>query len=210
MSAIHRRHLGPAAVLLAVALTATACGGGSSSAGASPTTSAAGTTSAGGTSPSAAAAAKSAGTTPSAAPATSAGSKTTTSAPSPTTTKIKATGGGDFCKNVANSLNGVGAAAAGAGSDPSSIKAIVAKSMAESKAVIAMSPAAIKPDMVVLLGVSTALDKALIAAHYDYTKLDPSALAGLSNAKVLAASKHVLAYMKTTCGIDALSGLSGK
>jgi hypothetical protein len=178
MSASSLRQRGSAAVLVAVALGASACGGSGSSAKS--------------------AAASSAATTSAAA------------APSVTTTKIKATGGGSFCKNVATSLNNVGSAAAAVGAGPTSLKALTEKSLAESKAIVAMTPAAIKPDMIVLLGVSTAIDKALIAAHYDYTKIDPSVLAAVQGPKIQAASQHVLAYVKTTCGIDTLGAVTGK
>ncbi len=43
---------------------------------------------------------------------------------------------------------------------------------------------------------------ALAKANYDFTKIDPSVEATLETPAVKAATDHVDAYIKNTCGID--------
>jgi hypothetical protein len=211
MSAASLRTRGSLAGVLALALTATACGGASSTgaakasattaaAAAAATTTAAGSAAASTTATSPAGASAPAATTTAAAP--------TTAAPTAAaTTKVKATGGGDFCKSIANAINNP--VKPGGTSTPADEKALIQSSLAQGEAALSKAPSAIKPDVVVVLGAVDKLLKALEAANYDYSKIDATTFSALSDPKVTAAEAHVVAYVKTSCGIDVAAAASG-
>jgi hypothetical protein len=196
---------GPMACLLTVALATTACGGSSTkgTAGGATSTPAATT--------SAPAAATSAGTTTStgttAPPATtgavspsSPAAGTTTTGAAPTTTKLVATKGGDFCKNIASAVNNP--------INPSSTsslkdqKDLIQKSLAQGAEALSKAPKEIRPDAVIVLNAVSSLFKALEKANYDYTKIDQTALASLSSPAVTAAEARLAAFVKTDCGFN--------
>jgi hypothetical protein len=167
--------------------------------------SAAATTSAAAAAPSAAA-----GTSAAAAPSTSAAAAPSTAAaavpsaalPSAATpTKVVATGGGKFCQEAA-AVSNAGLSAASQGITPADVKAQVAQYKAEEKVVLATAPGSIKPDMQTLFAGVDKLYAALVAANYDYTKLDPTTLTSFDTPAFEAASNRVDAYLKNTCGID--------
>ena len=208
MSAAPLHQRGSLACLVAIALAATACGGGSSSAAAKSSGSAPTTTA--GTS--AAVTITTAGGATGAAGATS-GSTPTSTAPTSnapaaaTTTKVKATGGGNFCKDVATALNN--SAAASAPTTPAKAKAQVEQGLAEFSILAHEAPSTIKADVAVLANAITVLYQAVAKAGYDFTKVDQADLTAMSSAKVTAASDKVDAYVKDTCGIDTGADASG-
>ncbi len=71
---------------------------------------------------------------------------------------------------------------------------------------ISVAPSAIKGDLQTLRDAYTPLLKALADANYDYTKLNASSLAGISDLakpNVLAASQHVAQYFASSCGVTS-------
>ncbi|MDX6246043.1 MAG: hypothetical protein QOE76_3766 [Frankiales bacterium] len=216
MNAASLRHRGALAGLLAVAVTVTACGGASGSgAAANPsakllaTTSASAATSAPTASTSTPSASTAGASTTSAAAAvtgapTSSASAAATRAPAAaTTTKVKATGGGDFCKTLADAVNYTNSLTGASLKDQ---KAQIQKSLAQGAAALGKAPSAIKPDAVVVLSAVANLLKALEAANYDYTKIDPKALAAVSSPPVTAAEAHLETYVKANCGFSVTGG----
>jgi hypothetical protein len=183
------RHSVIVASAVVLALSGTGCSGGGSSGAKSTLSSSAGSLT------SAATSAKPAVTVTSAA------------ASSP----VKAAGG-SFCKRLSDAVNNpdVAKAASGAVADPAKIKALMAGAVAQGEAAVAIAPAAIKSDVVVLIGASAAFFKALQAANFDYKKLDPKALTAFNTPAVAAAAAHVADYLKSTCGIDFGSSPSSK
>jgi hypothetical protein len=220
MNAASLRHRGALAGLLAVAVTVTACGGASGSgAAANPsakllaTTSASAATSApsAGTSASTSTASASTAGAPTAsaaaaltgAPTSSASAAATRAPAAATTTKVKATGGGDFCKTLADAVNYTNSLTGASLKDQ---KAQIQKSLAQGAAALGKAPSAIKPDAVVVLSAVANLLKALEAANYDYTKIDPKALAAVSSPPVTAAEAHLETYVKANCGFSVTGG----
>jgi hypothetical protein len=140
--------------------------------------------------------------------ATATGASTPTSAATAggaTASTVKATGGGTFCTKVANSINnGVSRAAALAqsGSGPTALKALYAQTRQEEQDAANSAPSAIKGDLQTIFGVSNSFFDALAAANYDFTKVDPSALAKLNTPALQAATQNVTTYVKDHCGID--------
>jgi hypothetical protein len=114
---------------------------------------------------------------------------------------IVATGGGKFCKEAA-AVSNAGLSAAASGTTPDAVKAQIAQFKVEEKTVLASAPGAIKGDLVILFGGVDKLYSALVAANYDYTKVDPTTLTSFDTPAFEAASDKVDAYLKTTCGID--------
>jgi hypothetical protein len=119
----------------------------------------------------------------------------------PSPTKVKATGGGTFCKEVANAANSAGLQAAVA-SGPAGIKEEAQRTQALEAQILKEAPSSLKPDITTLFGATNAFYAALAKANYDYTKVDPSALTVMSTPAVTAAEAHLEAYTKTVCGID--------
>jgi hypothetical protein len=112
----------------------------------------------------------------------------------------KASGGSNFCKLIASSLE-AGTALAQGGSAQSERQAIdSARSMGD--AAVALAPSAIKSDVAVLIHAGDVLYTALAKTGYDYTRLSAADLEGFSAPQVAAAEKNVIAYMTGTCAID--------
>ncbi len=119
-----------------------------------------------------------------------------------TNSTVKATGGGDFCKQVADSINtGIRSAAQGA-LTPDQLRQQYADSKQKSQAALKSAPSEIKPDLTILLDASNKLGDELAKVNFDLTKLPPSATSSFSTPQVQAASSHVLAFVKSRCGID--------
>ena len=213
------RGRGSLACLLTVALAATACGGSSKSGAAKATGNLAAATTTPAAAPTTGAAMTSAATassggvtasagTSSAAPSAASSSTSAASVPSlpvaVTTTKVKATGGGEFCKDIADAVNNP--ITPTGGTSLADEKALITKTLAQGELALSKAPAAIRPDAVIVLGAVDNLFKALQKANYDYTKIDPAALAAVSSPAVTTAEAHLTAYVKTTCGIALTTG----
>ncbi|MFI5042794.1 MAG: hypothetical protein ACHQNA_13280 [Acidimicrobiales bacterium] len=139
--------------------------------------------------------------------ATAAAGATTTvvGAQGATASTVKATGGGTFCTKVATSVNnGVSRAAALAqsGSGPDAIKALFTQTRQEEQDAAKSAPSAIKGDLQTVFDASNSFFDALGAVNYDFTKVDPAALAKLNTPALQAATQNVTAYVKEHCGID--------
>jgi hypothetical protein len=203
MSAATLVRRGPLAVLVSVALVTTACGSSSGSKSAGGTSSAA-TSSAATTTSAASSAASAAGTTSAGASsaASSAAATTSSGTSAAPTTKVKASGGGQFCKDVASAINSNALNFSGAGNNVAAEKAAIKKGLQETAGLLLEAPKEIKPDVVVLVNAINQVYNALEKANYDFTKLDPKLLTVMNSAAVKAAGDHVDAYVKTTCGIN--------
>jgi hypothetical protein len=128
--------------------------------------------------------------------------------PSDTPSKVVATGGGKFCQQVADSINNNVAAQGVAGTNPASEKQDVQAEQALESQILKAAPGAIKPDLATIFGATDKLYSALAAAGYDYSKIDPTAMAALEAPAVTTAETNITTYMKNTCGID-LDGSGG-
>lgn len=207
------RHLGGVtAALLVIALTATGCGSNSKSAATSAPSTTATTTAA------ATSAAPTSGATTSTPAATSAAAPTSVASVPPAAassavaaalsaaaqTTVKATGGGDFCKNLANGMNAAMKSATATTSD--SLKTTMQTSLAEVEKLMLQAPSDIKTDLTTLVTAVSGFEAALAKANYDYTKVPPSALTGMETPQVQAAETRVDAWVKAHCGIDMAAG----
>jgi hypothetical protein len=115
-------------------------------------------------------------------------------------TSVKATGGGDFCKAVAASINKQATAAGGTNQE---IAARIATARGEELKAAQLAPASIKADVTTLFAATDAVWAALAKVNYDYSKLKPLDMSALSAPAVVAAETRLTAYMTTTCGITA-------
>ena len=215
------RHLGGViAAVLVVAISATGCGSTSKGAAgaAAPTTTpattmAATTTAAAATSgsPTSAAATSSPTATSAAAPTSvasvppaAASSALAAALTAAAQTTVKATGGGSFCKNLADGMNAAMKSATASTSD--SLKKTMQTSLAEVEKLMLQAPSDIKTDLTTLVTAVSGFEAALAKANYDYTKVPPSALTGMETPQVQAAETRVDAWVKAHCGIDMASG----
>ena len=140
--------------------------------------------------------------TPSGAPAAAASSPAPSAAAqvaAAPVTSVKATGGGDFCKAVAASIN----KQAAAGASTADAAKFIATVRGEEAQAVALAPAVIKADVVLLFAASDAVWNALASVNYDYAKLKPTDMSALEAPATVAAEHHLTAYMTDTCGITA-------
>ena len=110
---------------------------------------------------------------------------TTTAPAAATKTTVKATGGGDFCKNIAKAVNNP--ISPTGGTSLKDEKDLIAASLAQGELALGKAPKEIKPDAVIVLSAIDNLFKALEKANYDYTKIDPAALSAVSSPAVTTA-----------------------
>lgn len=181
MSASSLWQRGSIAAVVTTALLVSACGSSSSSG-----------TAAAGTTPGAVATAAAGASAKAVAP--------THADPAPTTSKIVAKGGGNFCKSLAAAINSN--AVTSGGTTPADLKASIQNSEKVGLEALSKAPSAIKPDVKILLDASAKLFAALKKNNYDFTKLTAADEAAFSTPAVDAASKKVGAYVKADCGID--------
>ena len=134
--------------------------------------------------------------------ATSAAGAAAASAPAAQPSKVVATGGGKFCKEVASEVNSTTAKDALTGGGTDSLKQSVQNFKSLEGSVLGSAPKEIKPDLVTLFGALDQFYTALQKANYDFTKIDPSIEAPLQAPAVQQAEQNIDAYMKNTCGID--------
>jgi hypothetical protein len=135
----------------------------------------------------------------SSASSSSSGNGTAAAAP----TKVTAKGGGDFCKQLADSLNDTKNVSAKAFTgNPADLKTLVDQAKARIPEIVATAPSAIKDDVKTLITATTSYYDALSAAGYDFKKLDPTKLTSFTAPQVVQASQRVDAYIQSHCGID--------
>ena len=134
--------------------------------------------------------------------ATSATGAAAASAPAAQPSKVVATGGGKFCKEVASEVNQSAAKDALTGGGTDSLKQSVQNFKSLEGSVLGSAPKEIKPDLVTLFAALDQFYTALQKANYDFTKIDPSIEAPLQAPAVQTAEQNIDAYMKNTCGID--------
>jgi hypothetical protein len=198
--------LGRVCLAAVTLVAAVACGGGSTKVSAS--NAAAGSTVSPTAAPALAGSSSVPGSPPAAAtsPAATGAPAAPTTAAAPTTSVAAttsaavqmATGGGDFCKAIAASL---GRQASSAGTSPAQMMAQLAIVRKFAEQAASLAPAAIKPDVNVLMAASLSMWDALAKVNYDYSKLKPSDMAALSSPAVAAAGKRLSIYMTDTCGL---------
>ncbi len=119
---------------------------------------------------------------------------------------VKATGGGNFCKTLASSINSQALYASG--SSANDTKTVIETARAGAHKALSLAPSEIKKDVAVLVAATDSMYDALAKAGYDYSKLTAADMAGLSSTDVTAAEEHLTAYVKGTCGIDLAGGAS--
>ena len=114
-------------------------------------------------------------------------------------------GGGDgssFCglmRKDDNAFKGADVAAKSA----TDLKSLYANIIPELDRAESKAPDAIKSDFATLASGIKTLAKALAAANYDVTKLNPASFKDLADAKFETASQNITAYLTQHCGLKA-------
>ncbi|MCU1372368.1 MAG: hypothetical protein JWO77_3562 [Ilumatobacteraceae bacterium] len=127
------------------------------------------------------------------------GKATTTEADSSTT--VVATGGGDFCENLAEYINDSSSSEYDA-TDPESYKKLIEESTKKGKELFEQAPDELDDSVEVLLDAQDQLAAELAKVDYDITKIDPSSLDVMSTPEIQKAGEELDAYVTDTCGID--------
>lgn len=125
----------------------------------------------------------------------------TTEAGDDTPTTVVATGGGEFCKELAAYMNDTSMADVDP-SDPQAYKAAIEESSAKGRAMLAKAPDKLRGSVETLLDAQDEMLAALEAAGYDITKVSPDAFAVMDTPEVAEAGEKLDAYISDTCGID--------
>jgi len=90
--------------------------------------------------------------------------------------------------------------------DPANLKAAFAEFDSVAPKFVSLAPSAIKADAQTLVDSARSLEKALQAANWDVTKVDPTALQTVQDPKVQASNDRVDAYDAQVCGLGSGSG----
>ncbi|HEX3393635.1 MAG TPA: hypothetical protein VHS52_03820 [Acidimicrobiales bacterium] len=118
---------------------------------------------------------------------------------------VKATKGGDFCKQIASTYNeALSFTGANAGS-PDQLRQELEKSLKDGRDVIDNAPSEVKGDLQVIQDGVQKFADALAKVNYDATKLGPDAVSVLgefNTPQFQQAATHSQAYVKDHCGID--------
>jgi len=118
---------------------------------------------------------------------------------------VKATKGGDFCKQIAGTYNeALRFTGANAGS-PDQLRAELQKSLKDGSDVIDNAPGEVKADLQVIQDAVKKFADALAKVNYDATRLGPDAISVLgefNTPQFQQAATHSQAYVKDRCGID--------
>jgi hypothetical protein len=127
-----------------------------------------------------------------------------TSASTAAAGKVVAKGGsGNFCKDIATSLNGGKSIPEQAlTGSPAALKSLIDKARTESANITLEAPSAIRADVETDLNAVKAFYDAVIAAGYDFSRVDPSKLTNISSPQVTAANQRISAYVSSRCGIN--------
>ena len=186
--------IGGIALLLCAGLVLTGCGSSSTSA-----LNAAAAASSAASAISAAAASGAAG-----ASGADAGASAATSASASSTVKLTGNSNSTFCiEAAAEQAQEDKASSALVGDSPADLQKYEEQAVAELSAFASKAPAQIKSAVQTLVAAYQTFFNALKAANFDYTKLDPSAVASIETPAVQAATDTVTTYLKQVCGIDA-------
>jgi len=125
---------------------------------------------------------------------------------------VKATKGGDFCKQIAGTYNeALKFTGANTGS-PDQLRQELEKSLKDGADVIDNAPSEVKADLQVIQNGVKKFADALAKVNYDPTKLGPDAtkvLEDFNTPQFQQAATHSQEYVKTHCGIDLGAGDTG-
>ncbi len=118
---------------------------------------------------------------------------------------IKATKGGDFCKQVAATYNEAAALSKNITGTPDNLRQTLEKSLKDGQDAIDDAPAEVKPDLQVVQNAVKSFSDALAKVDYDANRLGPDAagaVGALSTPELQQAVTRSGAYVKDHCGID--------
>jgi hypothetical protein len=116
-----------------------------------------------------------------------------------TPTTVKATGGG-LCAQLASYINS--ASSLGTSPSPGEVQASFTEGAQLGQEALNEAPAALKPDLQIILTATSHFVTALAAVNYNLAALPASATSStIGTPAVLAADAKVDAYLKNTCGI---------
>ena len=110
-------------------------------------------------------------------------------------------GGGAFCDLLAKESNAFDAQDVLTSKSPQEIKAFYADVESKLDDTVSKAPDAVKGDLSTVNDAIKLLVGELDKVDYDFTKLTPDSLQGLSNPKFEAASQHITTYLTQTCHI---------
>ena len=132
------------------------------------------------------------------------GDSTTTEADSDdedATTTVVATGGGEFCDDLAAYINDTSVTDVDP-TDPAAYKAAIEEQTSKGKEILSNAPDELSDSVEVILDAQDELIAELEKVDYDFTKLGPDALSSMGTPEVEAAGEELNAYVTDTCGID--------
>lgn len=130
-----------------------------------------------------------------------------------TASTVKATRGGNFCKQIAATYNEALSISGAAAASPDALRQELDKALADSQATIDNAPAEVMGDLQVIHDAVTQFADKLAKVGYDASKLGSDALATVSmfsTPEFQKASAQSEAYVKAKCGIDVAPNTTTK
>lgn len=122
---------------------------------------------------------------------------------------IKATKGGDFCKQIAATYNDSLAFSQAGTRSPDDLRRLVEKALKDGQNIIDDAPTEVKADLQIIEDTVKRYADALAKVNYDATRLGPEAatvLATFNTPQFQQAATHSQQYSKDHCGIDVNTG----
>lgn len=115
--------------------------------------------------------------------------------------------GSSFCRaaTAEQARQAVAARALSSTSSPAVLRALEERAMAQLPRFLAIAPAAIKPDLQIVVAAEQSMLTALKAANYDVRTLTSATTAALDSPKFAKAVRAITSYLSTACGITSPS-----
>jgi hypothetical protein len=129
------------------------------------------------------------------------GSDTTGGDDEGTSTTVVATGGGEFCEDLAAYINEVDMSDIDP-TDPAAYEKAIKQSAEDSKDLLSKAPDELDDAVEVLVQLQEDLIAELEKVDYDFMKLSPDALGAMDDPKLEEANQELTAYVEDTCGIE--------
>jgi ABC-type Fe3+-hydroxamate transport system substrate-binding protein len=118
-----------------------------------------------------------------------------------TPTTVVATGGGEFCEDLASYINEADMGDIDP-TDPAAYEKAIKESAEESKDLLSKAPDELDDSVEVLVQLQEDLIEELEKVDYDFLKLSPDALGAMDDPKLEEANAELTAYVEDTCGIE--------
>lgn len=132
-------------------------------------------------------------------------SSSTKGTPTTTASTVRASRGGSFCKQIADTYNEALTFAGATARSPDELRTELDKTLKDGKDTINAAPDEVKADLQVIQDAVAKFSDSLAKVGYDVNRLGSDAIAAISvftSPEFQKAAEHSQTYVKDQCGID--------